>query len=360
MGDLALALESTTHRATDALLDAAGVSIDATAPRELIAQGDSVPVTITVYNQGTTPVTVESVALLSQPGASPQRREIALGNVATQTIEYRTGNAPPTTAWWLRRPLRGDTFDQPLTEMITGEDRLQTSGVEARLAIAGVPVTVRTGPIVYRYADAALGEVRRPIATVPGDLRAAPTRGRVRARELRRSIARCCVNVHSAASAPRDVDVTLALPAGSRAPTRRRDTSRSRRIRRRESLFPRSAAVLAPGRDSIVATATTHGERSRSASCRSNTSTFGRSAPIGVDRQLEAVNATFANLKIGYIRGVGDNVMPMLEELGLPVTELDPVHCRRRSSSGFTTIVIGTRAYEATPCRGAGRRHAAC
>jgi hypothetical protein len=64
---------------------------------------------------------------------------------------------------------------------------------------------------------------------------------------------------------------------------------------------------------------------------------------------LEAVNATFANLRVGYIRGVGDNVMPMLEELGLPVTELDPVALPHIDLSTYTTIVLGTRAYEASP-----------
>jgi hypothetical protein len=61
------------------------------------------------------------------------------------------------------------------------------------------------------------------------------------------------------------------------------------------------------------------------------------------------VNATFANLRIGYIRGVGDNVMPMLEELGLPVTELDPVTLPQVDLARFSTLVIGTRAYESSP-----------
>jgi hypothetical protein len=63
--------------------------------------------------------------------------------------------------------------------------------------------------------------------------------------------------------------------------------------------------------------------------------------------QIEAVNATFANLRIGYVRGVGDNVMPMLEQLGLSVTELDPVTLPQTKLSNFTTIVLGPRAYEA-------------
>ena len=116
-------------------------------------------------------------------------------------------------------------------------------------------------------------------------------------------------------------------------------------------VLPR-AGRLAAGRDSIVAI----GDEPRrivlrSASCRSSTSTFVRCARIAPPTvQIEAVNATFANLKIGYIRGVGDNVMPMLEELGLSVVELDPATLpRRRSCRGFTTIVLGSRAYEANP-----------
>ena len=344
MGDLALALESTTRRATDALLDVAAVSIDATAPRELIAQGDSVPVAITLYNQGTSRVALESVSLLAQPGAGLRQPRVLLpDSTARETIMYRTGSAPPTTAWWLRRPLRGDTFDQPLTEMVTGEDRLQTSGVEARLEIAGVPVAVRTGPIVYRFASAALGEVRRPIAIVPEV--SVLLQHEVEYARANAAIDRTMlVNVRSAASGPRDIAVTLALPAGLSA------DSATRRITLPAfgdaSVYFRVRGRLAPGGDSIRATATTNGKRYALGFVpieyeHIRPQRFYRASTVA----LEAVNATFANLKIGYIRGVGDNVMPMLEELGLSVTELDPATLAQTKLGGFTTIVIGTRAY---------------
>jgi hypothetical protein len=64
---------------------------------------------------------------------------------------------------------------------------------------------------------------------------------------------------------------------------------------------------------------------------------------------VEAVNVTFANLRVGYIHGVGDNVMPMLEQLGLRVTELDPLTLPQIDLSGFTAIVVGPRAYESNP-----------
>ena len=69
-------------RVAAALLDAAGVAVDATAERELLAFGDSMPATITVYNRGTQPVTVTALTLSGhtvphtpeRPGGSPVSR----------------------------------------------------------------------------------------------------------------------------------------------------------------------------------------------------------------------------------------------------------------------------------------------
>ena len=346
MGDLSLALSTTKTRASEALLDAAGVAIEPTAARELVALRDTAPVTVTVYNQGKTPISVESVSLIGQLGmASKQARTIPPDSSARQALAYR-GNVL-SWPWWLRRPLNGDTFTQPLTEMVTGEDRLRDSGVEVGLRIGGVPITVRTGPIVYRYADAALGEVRRPVATVP-EISVLLEHEVEYARANSPFDRTFRVYVHSAAAASRDVDVSLALPAGLKADTATRHVSL--KAFGDANLYFRVTGRMSPGRDSIVATAKSHGE---SFNLGFVPIEYQHIRPLRAYRkstvQIEAVNATFANLKIGYIRGVGDNVMPMLEELGLSVVELDPVSLPRTKLSGFTTIVLGSRAYEANP-----------
>src|SRR5262249_28808723 len=41
--------------------------------------------------------------------------------------------------------------------------------------------------------------------------------------------------------------------------------------------------------------------------------------------------------------------MPMLEELGIPVFELDPLTLPQQNLGGFSAIVVGPRAYEANP-----------
>jgi hypothetical protein len=53
------------------------------------------------------------------------------------------------------------------------------------------------------------------------------------------------------------------------------------------------------------------------------------------------------NLNVGYIQGVGDNVAPVFKELGIAVTMLDPATLPITDLSGFTTIVVGPRAYQA-------------
>jgi hypothetical protein len=345
MGDLALALEMTRERAADALLDAAGVTVEATASRELIAERDTTTITVSVYNQGKTPVALESAWVLGQVGmGSKPPFSILPDSVARARLPY-VGEASPTTAWWLRRPMRGETFNQPLAEMITGEDRLHTSGVEVVLRIDGVPVPVTAAPIVYRYADPARGEVRRPVATVP-EISVLLEHEIEYARAntpLGRSV---LVNVHSAATGPRDVDVSLALPSGLTA------DSSHRRVTLPAfgdaTVYFQVHGRMTPGRDSIRAIATADG---RSFTLGFVPIEYEHIRPLRYYRrstvQVEAVDATFANLRLGYIRGVGDNVMPMLEELGLPVVELDPRTLPQVKLGTFSTIVVGPRAYEA-------------
>jgi LmbE family N-acetylglucosaminyl deacetylase len=346
LGDLALSLETARTRAVNALLNASGVTIDATAPRELIAERDTVSATISVYNQGTQPVTVERVAL---PGeASPSSlvaRRVEPDSVFRSRLLYHADVL--TVPWWLRLGRRGDTFVQPMQDMVIGDDRIQDSGAEVVLRIADVDVPVRTGPIVYRHADPARGEVRRPIATVPEIsvlLQHEVEYARANAPFERTVI----VSLHSASPLPRDVEVALSVPRGAKADTAVRHATL--KPFGDAQLYFKVQGRLAPGRDSITAVARL-GQRAFSQGFVPVE--FEHIEPQRYYRPartyVESVNATFADLRIAYIRGVSDNVPPMLEELGLPVTELDPAALPQTNLSRYSTIVIGPRAYEANP-----------
>jgi hypothetical protein len=347
LGDLSLALASTNRRATAALLSAAGIAVEATAPRELIAEGDTMSVTVSVYNQGQSVVAIENVSLTNQLSmASKQARAILPDSVGRQLLRYSGGNSP-TVPWWMRRRQSRDLFNQSSAEMVIGEDRLQESGADVTLQMNDVPIHVRTGPIVYRYADRARGEVRRPVSTIPEIsvlLQHEVEYARANALLDRTML----VYVHSAAASPRDVEVSLSLPDGLTADTATRHITLP--AFGDASLYFRVQGKLAVGRHRLAATATSHGQKFSAGFVpieyeHIRPQRFYRESVV----QIEAVNATYANLRIGYIRGVGDNVMPMLSELGLPVTELDPVMLPQTKLSGFTTIVLGPRAYEANP-----------
>jgi hypothetical protein len=64
---------------------------------------------------------------------------------------------------------------------------------------------------------------------------------------------------------------------------------------------------------------------------------------------LDAIDVALPkNLKVAYVPGVGDNVEPMLEEMGVPVTVVQPEQIPQTDLSRFTTIVVGPRAYQAS------------
>jgi hypothetical protein len=344
-------LSTTNDRATHALLDAAGVSIDITAPRDLIAQNDTMPATVHVYNGGKSKVDLNRIAFINALGMVSRRPHvIPPDSTAVETLTYR---APIQLSlpWWLRSPLAGDMFVQPRSEMIEGEERRLESGAEIGLRIDDVPVVVRDGPIVYRFADPARGEVRRPIATVP-EISLLLQHEVEYARAGTPLDRTMLVYVHSADGVPRQVDVTLQVPEGLHADTATRHISLD--AFGDAHLYFRVRGVLTAGRHEIKATASL----AESGAVRTFNLGFvpieySHIRPLRFYRNssviLQAVNVTYANLKVGYIKGVGDNVMPMLEELGIPVAELDPLTLPQVKLGGFSAIVVGPRAYEANP-----------
>ena len=56
-----------------------------------------------------------------------------------------------------------------------------------------------------------------------------------------------------------------------------------------------------------------------------------------------------SRLNVAYLQGVGDLITPYLRQLGVRLTVLDYDELLNADLSRFTTIVVGTRAYEAHP-----------
>ena len=354
-GDLGTSLQTALRRATAGLLAASGVLVEVTAPRELVAVRDTLPVTISVYNQGTAPVTLEGASAwtLDTFGPSPTGPSVMVAPDSTGRITLPLMPGTASVPWWLALGKRGDVFVTPFSgsgaaeNLAIGEDRVADTHATAWLRIAGVPVRVDAGPIVYRFPDPARGEQRRPVAAVPGisvlfDSEVEYARANVpfeRTYNLR---------LHNASASARGVSVELKAPKALTVDS----------LVRRVAMEPFSDAVvvyhlrgaLPVGRHLVSATARSGDETFVSGYVPLHYEhirplRFYRAASV----QIEAVNAVLPpKTTVAYIRGVGDNVATMLGQLGLKVTMVSPEELADADLSKFGAIVVGPRAFAAS------------
>lgn len=350
--DVATSLASGMRRITRALLLARGIAIQARAPRDAVAQGDSLPVAVTVYDQGGAPVTARVLGAGTGPlplamGSGGARSggfvRILPDSAHTDTVWVHGGAL--TQPWWLTAPRRGDMFTVPLD----GEsDDVRDAGIQARVALDDGQLETAV-PIEHLVADPVRGEALHPLQVVPV---IAVTLDRTVAYAPANTPISRTVRVHlvSAATAPRGVAVHLRLPAGLAADSAERHVTLGEYGATATVDFTVHGTV-APGEREIAADASSDGTAYRVGYIHID---HPHIRPQNIYRdaaeRLAVVDVALPpRLDVGYVRGVGDNVAPMLRELGVPLTMLDPAQLGTADLSRFTTIVVGTRAYEAHP-----------
>ena len=363
--DLVRSLEVLRSRLSEALTLASGIALEATASRELWATGEPIPVRLALYNRGERPVTVlhlgASVAGGEGGDAAPSTERLVLAPDSVRrdsTVISLRGRSEP---WWLASPRRGAMFTVPVTGVEESGRGVAAWG-EATLLVGGVRVPVRV-PVTFRFADPIRGEVNRPVAAAPAvtlllDNEVMYAQANV---PIERAVR---VHVRSHGRVVRDVEVRLTLPAGLVADSAVRHLSFQGPAPAQEggaapagggaaeglrTLTFNVRGRLAPGRHEIAAVAASGGERFASGFVEVSyehirTQRLFRPSTLGV----EAVDVRVPRgATIAYIAGVGDNVAPMLEQLGVDVTMVDPADLPRADLTRFTAVVVGTRAYEA-------------
>jgi hypothetical protein len=257
--------------------------------------------------------------------------------------------------WWLENGFQKgtDMFNLPTSGLtshnaVIGEDRVADTHVRTALRIAGVSFVYDDGPVVYRFADPARGEQRRPVASVPAisltfDDEVEYARvGTALDREY-------ALHVTSAASAPRAVTIDFSLPKGLTADSTVRHVA----------LQPfGSATVVFKVKGLLPA-----GRHFLSAAGKSNGETFMAGwKPITYEHiqpqryyrmasvQVEAVDAQLPrDPMVAYVKGVSDNVAPMLYQLGIRITMLSPELLATADLSRYGAVVVGPRAFAALP-----------
>ena len=347
-GDFASSLSELEIRAANALRLATGITVEALVERELHPLSRDVRVLSTVYNRGSQNVRLsEGRVIYDRGGVTGTRppRTLPPGGVLRDTVVARFDSV--TQAWWLRRGRNGAMFNEPASTVAEG----------AREEFPVVYYSVEIGehaigfsqPIVFRYADDIRGELRVAAAGAPAvgvtlDQRVTYAPANV---PLDRDVE---VRLSSSDTQARTVRVTLSLPSGLVADSATRTIQLERYGVVRTARF-RVRGQLPPGDHTISARAESDGQTYALGSQLIDYQHISRQRiyrPAEV--QVSAVDLRVpATLSVAYIAGVSDNVAPALSQLGIPVTQIPAEDVARADLSGYSTLVIGPRAYEAHP-----------
>jgi LmbE family N-acetylglucosaminyl deacetylase len=337
-----------------ALLAAAGVIVEAFTDDDLVVAGQSLEINVEIWNGGESAAEVRRITLHSPAGtqrASP-------GPVPPATLTRHRFSvtvpaaAPPSRLYFLRAPLDRGFYSWPAasTERGTPLGR-PVASVTIEVDVAGQTVT-REVEAVYRFADQARGEVRRPLFVVPAvgvhlepgvtvwplD-RAGGTSFtvRVRGEEPDGVNGRVRLEVPEGWSvAPGEADFGLSGPGS--AATVDFDLS--------------VPAGMEPGPYVVSAVAETDDGRTyREGYSIIDYPHVRRSLLFSqAQARVEAFELTIKpDLKVGYVPGAGDAVADAIAAMGVPVEVLDDRTVATGDLSAYDVIVLGIRTYETNP-----------
>jgi len=315
------------------------LEIEAVADRPTVVLGQAAKITISVYNRGSTPFTFTHGI-----GGDLIAKDSVLPDSVFRWTDLYEGDAI-TQPWWLAQPRNGDLFT-PKVSTISEDERSKSNWERITATIDGHPYVLKT-PIVFHYVDRVRGDVQRPVTVAPGisitlDQPVAMARANAAIDQTIRTTLR------SGYTDSTPVAVSLVLPRGLTADAMTRTVTIGPNGTR--TLAFRVHGRLSPGMHQITATAT-----AKSLSFRSGyvPIEYPHIDPERIYRPstltISAVDVALpARPNVGYVPGVSDNVAPVLEQLGVPVTIIDPDEIPTTDLSRYTTIVVGPRAYQAS------------
>jgi hypothetical protein len=292
---------------------------------------------MTLYNRGRTPVRIESgeihfpASLL--PDSSYQWTQPFVGREITQP-------------WWLAQPRNGDLFT-PRINGVSEDEKERQKWAHVTVATTQGSVSDVAAPIVFHYVDRVRGDVQRPLIVAPGisiTLDDATTMARANGpfNRLLKATLRSAFRDTAATT------VTLALPRGLTADSVTRTIVMTPGSTRTLTFKLRGSLQRGTHRVAAIASA-----RGTEYSAGYIPIEYSHINPQRIYRPSTlTINATDvalpARLNVAYVSGVGDNVAPVLQQLGVPLTIVDADDLPQTDLSRFTAIVVGPRAYQAS------------
>ena len=172
-GFLRFVLAADERKLELAIAEAAGVIVDAFVNDDLVVPGQNLQAEVQIWNGGDRPAGLESVSLSTPAGWKVEPLDATAAQLAPATLtrlRFRLSvpaEAEPTRPYYLRTPRAGAMYRWPAASGERGRPRGQpVVRAEVGLSIGGRAVKRRV-EAVYRFADQARGEVRRPLYVVP-------------------------------------------------------------------------------------------------------------------------------------------------------------------------------------------------
>ncbi|HVX39937.1 MAG TPA: PIG-L family deacetylase [Gemmatimonadaceae bacterium] len=362
--DLDAAIDRIRQRATTALLAAAGVTIDATADRELVARSDTGVVMVTIANHGTRPVSVRDVSVWGSMARDSAPRVIPPDSTAH--VFRAVSDLASPHPWWIQNrsegrfpdfPSAADGLDRDMIipsnlrvpAIAVPENIRRTSDATVTLTIDSATVSTSLGPIVFPYADPVVGVQRRGIAGVPDvslrferGLQWIPEHAVVK-RNLRLFVSSASDHERSFVPkpfVPEGVTLDSAPKLVSLAPHEARDMAVRMRARM-DATVRRDfglAGVVSPSVAYISGIRTIQ---------------YPYLSPIRLEGSsgfwLQAVDVRVPpGVVVGYV-GLNDDVASALEDIGVPLAIIKPDDLLYADLSKVNTLLFGPRAFEMHP-----------
>ena len=327
-----------------------------TPTSQTVVPGDRVNVAVHIANQGTEPVTLSTVEVVSQAGPGftitpdgPITGELNPGAARDESFTVAVPHEAELTKPYFSRPnLEQSSYDINDPRYLNLPTRpyplLATATVtyhDVAIALSGVVQTV------HRVNGE--GPVLEPLLVAPAiSLTVTPYAGVV---PLSSSTLELHVALHSSVKGPAKGTVRLDLPAGWKCSPEVASFATMREGEDQNLTFQVTPQQVRPKPYTITAVAEFNGEK-----FTQGFETVGypglRPYPhyrpstyktTGVDVKMAP------NLNIGYVMGTGDDVATSLADIGIHPTMLSAGEIALADLSHYDAIILGIRAYAARP-----------
>ncbi len=329
--------EAKLREADEAIAQAAGLALEAVAPRATFAPGASVELRATAIARARgVEASVVSVSIGTGRG---EGSALEYNKPATWTLRA-AAPARYSQPFWLEKPLKGARYDIADPARIGAADDAPPWTAEFALKVAGQDLRVWR-PVIHRYVEAARGELARmPVVAPPVAVEFAERALVFPSIDSREVTVQVRANRAGASG-----ELAIEAPAGwSVAPASAKfaleDDGEVAALKFR--VTPPAAASVA----SLAASAKIDGVIVRHGM---RTIEYDHIPPRTVFPEAVAkvvrTGARVLARNVGYVMGAGDDVPRSLRQLGCEVTLLGADDLASGDLSRFDAIVTGVRAY---------------